>query len=293
MICGQGDEILISTPSTTLLLKLRSNTTPTYNAKDRVRPAAALVHLRAARLALLVAALQQIYNHRLVAHHALLVRHRHLAARPRNDLRLVLRVEQIVQPLVVDLDVADAQQELSVAQLLDLVENLAHRQQHDARLALVAEHRVRFARARLAVGENRAVETLQRGVHDRLGDLVEHVRGAGVLVEDVICACAAIIIEKIIPKSTTQIRTCARSLTEREAIVVGLRCVDQLNGVSLDAPQLRQFRVLLALDQRPHFDRHLDVAALLTADCQFASAGAAAADTVGGARALGHSGWVL
>lgn len=37
------------------------------------------------------------------------------------------------------------QQELSIAQRFDLVENLAHGQDHDARIQVVAEHRVGFA----------------------------------------------------------------------------------------------------------------------------------------------------
>lgn len=72
-----------------------------------MRPTGALVHLRAARLALLAAALQQLHDGGLVADHELFADDGHLAARLLQDFRLGVDVQQVVQLLVVDLNVAD------------------------------------------------------------------------------------------------------------------------------------------------------------------------------------------
>lgn len=72
-----------------------------------MRPTGTLVHLRARRLALFVAAQQQLHDGVLVADHELLVADGHLTARLFRDLRLDAGVQQVVKFLVVDLNVTD------------------------------------------------------------------------------------------------------------------------------------------------------------------------------------------
>lgn len=97
---------------------------------------------------------------------------------------LVLRCQQVIDVLVVDLHVGDAEEKLAVLSGGDQVEHLLHCQRDDAGVLPAPPHRVRLARAGLAVGKDGAVEALDHLVDDGLGGGQVHLPGGGPAVEN-------------------------------------------------------------------------------------------------------------
>lgn len=99
-----------------------------------------------------------------------------------------LRVEQIPDVLLIDLEVGHPHQELPFGRLVHQTEQVTGGHLHDSRSLIVvpALHCEGLARRRLPVRENSAIQAAHDGVHYLARDaLVDLLRGA-VLVEDAV-----------------------------------------------------------------------------------------------------------
>ena len=94
--------------------------------------------------------------------------------------------EQIQHLLIVDLEVADAHEELPALAAVDAVENVVHGEWDDARLIRAALHGVRLSRGGLTVREARPIDASQDGLDDAPGRAFVHVLGAARRIEDVV-----------------------------------------------------------------------------------------------------------
>ena len=90
--------------------------------------------------------------------------------------------EQVLERLVVDFQEGHTQQELALGRVADHRKHVVHRTRDHARLFARAAHRVRLARARLAVGKHGAVVALHRGAHH--GEHGAVVQALGALVAE-------------------------------------------------------------------------------------------------------------
>ena len=91
---------------------------------------------------------------------------------PQLELGAALRLEQVVEPLVVQLGVRDEDARALVHRRA--LEQLAPKPRDDAGLVGRAEHRVRLARARLAVREDGAVVPVEERLHRLRDERVVH-----------------------------------------------------------------------------------------------------------------------
>ena len=205
-----------------------------------MRTARVRVHLSDADVPVLAANVHGLLNVLHAVDH-------HLLARDVDALDAVLAdlddaglwVEQVAHVLVVDLNVRHAHKELALAALrLDALEDLLRGLAEDARRALVAEHRVRLAAARLAVGKDRAVDAVKRAAHDRAPDLVENLSRRRLLVKHVV------------------VRERGALLLERGAARVRL---DDGAELAHCPPPLRLLHLELSSIERPEPHAHADV----------------------------------
>ena len=108
-------------------------------------------------------------------------------AGPGLEQQLRARSVAMLPYLVVDFHARDTEAKLHVVGVRDELEDFVDRQRDDARVCPFAHHRVRFARGRLPVREDCAVNTFHRGQHNGLGRVVVDLACFAPRVADVVC----------------------------------------------------------------------------------------------------------
>ena len=207
-----------------------------HEPKQRVRPRALGVHLRLSHRAIFRARADQILCLLCVGDHGL-----GHAADEATALGVgvqlhvgLLRIEQVLDILVVDFDIGRPNEEIHLRAPLDFVEDVRDAQRHDTGRLFRPLHGVRLATASLAVDKNGSVLALKSRGNDAL--------------------CTPLIYRSRLARAVKDVVK-GKGLRARPRVVLGrhdVRAVD-------DAPGLLVLCIVLALIQGADTNRHTDV----------------------------------